>query len=329
MTDSSAPASSVSIVIPTLNEEENIEPLISQITACAVPFLEILFVDDHSTDNTRGKIHDLARTQPIRLIEQDGADLGLAGAIMSGARAAQGEILHVGRPRCARRHSSRDGCGPESSARPNQRAVGTVICGHCRFGSWEPICKRRVHTRVAHLAADRVPNRCRPRLSIDRPARFDVRLLCYWPFPAAGLGTANQRFQNCLRDDRARWRNAARTRNSHRFSRTRTREIENVIQRCAAISFPLAARDVPAPDPQPAASRTARKTDNQQWRHKPRKFSRIEVICSQSPHITRPQESNADASRHTRLELSPSTTTITSLPGRVPLAIKHLPAASV
>src|SRR5437899_5206179 len=95
MTDSSAPASSVSIVIPTLNEEENIEPLISQITACAVPFLEILFVDDHSTDNTRGKIHDLARTQPIRLIDQDRAELGLAGAIMSGARAAQGEILLV------------------------------------------------------------------------------------------------------------------------------------------------------------------------------------------------------------------------------------------
>jgi len=95
MTDSSERASSVSIVIPTLNEEENIEPLISQITACAVPFLEILFVDDHSTDNTRGKIHDLARTQPIRLIEQDGAELGLAGAIMSGARTAQGEILLV------------------------------------------------------------------------------------------------------------------------------------------------------------------------------------------------------------------------------------------
>ncbi len=95
MTDSSARASSVSIVIPTLNEEENIEPLVSQITACAVPFLEILFVDDHSTDNTRGKIRDLARTQPIRLIEQDGAELGLAAAIMSGARAAQGEILLV------------------------------------------------------------------------------------------------------------------------------------------------------------------------------------------------------------------------------------------
>ena len=39
---------SVSIIVPTLNEEENIEPLVSQITACAVPFQEILFVDDHS-----------------------------------------------------------------------------------------------------------------------------------------------------------------------------------------------------------------------------------------------------------------------------------------
>src|SRR5437773_10188464 len=95
MTDSSAPASSVSIVIPTLNEEENIDPLISQITACAVPFAEILFVDDHSTDNTRGKVHDLARTQPIRLTEPDGADIGLAGAIMPSAHAAKAEMILV------------------------------------------------------------------------------------------------------------------------------------------------------------------------------------------------------------------------------------------
>src|SRR5947208_15337149 len=95
MTDLSAPADYVSIIVPTLNEEENIAPLLSQIIACAVPFREILFVDDHSTDATRDMIHALAGSQPIRLIEQDGTDLGLAGAIMSGARAAQGEILLV------------------------------------------------------------------------------------------------------------------------------------------------------------------------------------------------------------------------------------------
>jgi dolichol-phosphate mannosyltransferase len=95
MTDLSASDHSVSIIVPTLNEEENIAPLVSQITACAVPFREILFVDDHSTDATREKIRALEGSQPIRLIEQDGAELGLASAIMSGARAAQGEILLV------------------------------------------------------------------------------------------------------------------------------------------------------------------------------------------------------------------------------------------
>src|SRR5437762_4339575 len=95
MTDLLRPANSVSIIVPTLNEEENIAPLVAQITACAVSFREILFVDDHSTDATREKIRALEKSQPIRLIQQDGADLGLASAIMSGARVAQAEILLV------------------------------------------------------------------------------------------------------------------------------------------------------------------------------------------------------------------------------------------
>jgi len=95
MTDLIRPADSVSIIVPTLNEEENIAPLVAQIAECAVPFREILFVDDHSTDATREKIRALQGSQPIRLIEQAGADVGLASAIMSGARAAQGEILLV------------------------------------------------------------------------------------------------------------------------------------------------------------------------------------------------------------------------------------------
>jgi dolichol-phosphate mannosyltransferase len=93
MTDSFS--NSISIIIPTLNEEENIVPLISEIAACAVPFREILFVDDHSTDATCDRIRALAASRPIRLIEQDGAGPGLATAIMLGARAARGEILLV------------------------------------------------------------------------------------------------------------------------------------------------------------------------------------------------------------------------------------------
>ncbi len=87
--------SSVSIIVPTSNEAENIAPLVSQVVASAVPFREIVFVDDNSTDATRDMIRALAASYPIRLIEQDQAELGLAAAIMSGARAAEGKILLV------------------------------------------------------------------------------------------------------------------------------------------------------------------------------------------------------------------------------------------
>ena len=81
MTDSFA--HSISIIIPTLNEEENIAPLVSEIAACGVPFREILFVDDHSIDETCDKVRALAGTHPIHLIEQDGAGPGLATAIIA------------------------------------------------------------------------------------------------------------------------------------------------------------------------------------------------------------------------------------------------------
>jgi dolichol-phosphate mannosyltransferase len=95
MANSPSTARSVSIIVPTLNEEDNIEPLVAQITACGVAFREIVFVDDHSTDTTREKVRGVAGTRPIRLLEQNGADVGLAGAIMAGARAAEGEIVLV------------------------------------------------------------------------------------------------------------------------------------------------------------------------------------------------------------------------------------------
>src|SRR6266481_3470220 len=73
----STSATSVSILVPTLNEEENIAPLVSQIIASTVPFCEILFIDDNSTDATRDMIRALEGSHPIRLIEQDGVHLGL------------------------------------------------------------------------------------------------------------------------------------------------------------------------------------------------------------------------------------------------------------
>lgn len=85
----------VSIVIPTRNEAENIAPLVSRIAAAAVPFQEIVFVDDHSADDTPNIIRSLAAIHPIRLIEQNSAAPGLAAAIVAGAAVARGELLLV------------------------------------------------------------------------------------------------------------------------------------------------------------------------------------------------------------------------------------------
>ena len=91
----SAVTKSVSVIVPTRNEAENIAMLVAQIVANAVPFHEILFVDAESTDGTRDVIRSLSGNHPIRLIEQDQAEPGLAAAIMLGAKAAEGELLLV------------------------------------------------------------------------------------------------------------------------------------------------------------------------------------------------------------------------------------------
>jgi dolichol-phosphate mannosyltransferase len=91
----SEPAKSVSILVPTRNEAENVALLVSQIVGCGVSFREIVFVDEDSNDGTRDEIRALAATQPIRLIEQDPAVPGLAAAIMAGAKAAEGQLLVI------------------------------------------------------------------------------------------------------------------------------------------------------------------------------------------------------------------------------------------
>jgi dolichol-phosphate mannosyltransferase len=85
----------VSIIIPTDHEAENIDPLLSQIVASDVPFDEILFVDNASTDGTIAAIEAWADKLPVSWIGQDQAKPGLAAAILSGAKAATGDLLLI------------------------------------------------------------------------------------------------------------------------------------------------------------------------------------------------------------------------------------------
>lgn len=85
----------ISLVIPTLNEAENIEPLLVRLVQCQPTLDEIIFVDDGSTDGTRERIRSWRANAAIRLIERETPALGLSGAVMAGARAASGDWLVV------------------------------------------------------------------------------------------------------------------------------------------------------------------------------------------------------------------------------------------
>lgn len=85
----------ISLVIPTLNEAENIEPLVARLSQCQPSLDEIIFVDDGSTDGTRERIRLLSADASIRLIERDTPALGLSGAVIAGANAAAGDWLVV------------------------------------------------------------------------------------------------------------------------------------------------------------------------------------------------------------------------------------------
>lgn len=85
----------ISLVIPTLNEVENIAPLLARIRRCESPPDEIIFVDDGSTDGTRECIRSFPVSAAIQLVERDAPVLGLAGAVIAGARAAEGDLVVV------------------------------------------------------------------------------------------------------------------------------------------------------------------------------------------------------------------------------------------
>jgi dolichol-phosphate mannosyltransferase len=83
------------IIVPTLDEVNNVVPLVQKIEQTRVPFGEIIFVDDGSTDGTREKVHGLIGRHRVRLIERDGAERGLAGAIIAGADSSAADIFVV------------------------------------------------------------------------------------------------------------------------------------------------------------------------------------------------------------------------------------------
>lgn len=82
----------ISIVISVFNEEENVRPLVEQITAAMEGFdYEIIYVDDGSTDGTLAELKSIRheRLKSIELRKNYGQSL----ALMAGIDAAEGEFI--------------------------------------------------------------------------------------------------------------------------------------------------------------------------------------------------------------------------------------------
>ena len=87
----------VSVIVPTLNEAGNAHELISRILdvrKCVPLDMEVIIVDDGSTDGTQECVHAWEPEHPVRLLSRKGKG-GLAGAVLAGAEAASGEIVVV------------------------------------------------------------------------------------------------------------------------------------------------------------------------------------------------------------------------------------------
>lgn len=86
-------ALAVSVIVPTYNESGNLPELVRRITA-SLPGVEIVVVDDASSDGTPDVARSLGRTAPVRIIERVN-ERGLATAVLRGIQEARAGICVV------------------------------------------------------------------------------------------------------------------------------------------------------------------------------------------------------------------------------------------
>lgn len=95
MTLTPPPAADLSLVIPALNERENIAPLVGEIVTALdgkVAF-EVVFVDDGSTDGTLEEIQRVMRQEPrVRCVKHD-KRCGKSAGLLTGVRAARAPLI--------------------------------------------------------------------------------------------------------------------------------------------------------------------------------------------------------------------------------------------
>ncbi|MBS3647338.1 glycosyltransferase family 2 protein [Pseudaminobacter sp. 19-2017] len=94
--EAGAAGTAISVIVPVLNEAENIDILVDEIQLAALgpsPIREIVYVDDGSTDGTLERLLALQAQVPMLRVIRHERPLGQSAAFLSGARAATGDLL--------------------------------------------------------------------------------------------------------------------------------------------------------------------------------------------------------------------------------------------
>jgi dolichol-phosphate mannosyltransferase len=85
----------LSVVVPVKDEAENVEPLAREIAGVVAldDSVEIIFVDDGSSDATPAVLKSLKAALPCLRVIQHGRNLGQSRALRTGVRAARGALI--------------------------------------------------------------------------------------------------------------------------------------------------------------------------------------------------------------------------------------------
>lgn len=85
----------ISVVVPVRNEQDNIEPLLTEIEAALAeltPF-EVIYVNDGSTDRTGAVLEQLRQSRPHLRHIKHASSCGQSAAVRTGVRAAKAPIV--------------------------------------------------------------------------------------------------------------------------------------------------------------------------------------------------------------------------------------------